>query len=133
MIQVQTILKVSDNSGAKTVKCIKVLDKSSNSNKDFASIGDAILVSVRSIRKNLSNSNSKRKVQKGQIYKAIVIRTKKGISSRKTGHSLSFDSNEAVLLNNQDNLIGSRIFGPITREIRALNYRKLMSQSKKLL
>lgn len=133
MIQVQSILKVGDNSGAKTAKCIKVLAKSSNSHKDFASIGDAILVSVRSVRKNLSNSNLKKKVQKGQIYKAIVIRTKKGISSRKTGHSLSFDSNEIVLLNNQDNLIGSRIFGPITREIRALNYRRLMSQSKKLL
>jgi large subunit ribosomal protein L14 len=148
MIQTQTILKVADNSGAKTVKCIKVLGKSSNSHYDYASIGDCILVSVRSLRSgasgNLSNnpkgtSGGKgnkgkiMKVQKGQVYKALVIRTKKNITKRGNGHILSFESNDVVLLNTQDNLIGSRIFGPITRELRARNFRKVMSQSKKLL
>jgi len=144
MIQTQTILKVADNSGAKTVKCIKVLGKSSNSNYDHASIGDCVLVSVRSVRSgsgvsgkssrgNGAKGKSKAKVQKGQVYKALVIRTKKGINNRFNGHRISFESNDVVLINNQDNLIGSRIFGPITREIRALSYRKVMSQSKKLL
>jgi large subunit ribosomal protein L14 len=143
MIQTQTILKVADNSGAKTVKCIKVLGKSNNGHYDFASIGDCILVSVRSLRSGSGSSDSSKKnggvskrsksrVQKGQVYKALVIRTKKGISNRKNGHSLSFESNDVVLINSQDNLIGSRIFGPITRELRALNFRKVMSQSKKL-
>lgn len=143
MIQTQTILKVADNSGAKTVKCIKVLGKSNNSKHDSASIGDCILVSVRSIRSGSSvstnssskttNKKSKSRVQKGQVFKALVIRTKKGLNGRLNGHRISFEDNEVVLINNQENLIGSRIFGPITREIRALNYRKVMSQSKKLL
>ena len=128
MIQVQTLLRIADNSGAKVVKCIKVLNKSSNTHKDYAGIGDSILVSVRSLRS--INSNSKKRIKKGEIYKAIVVRTKKSLQ-RKTGESLSFHDNEVVLVNSQDNLIGTRIFGPLTREIRLLNYRKLLSKSKK--
>ena len=128
MIQVQTLLRIADNSGAKVVKCIKVLNKSSNNRKDYAGIGDSILVSVRSLRS--INSISKKKIKKGEIYKAIVVRKKKSIQ-RKTGQSLSFDDNEVVLVNSQDNLIGTRVFGPLTREIRLLNYRKLLSKSKK--
>merc|ERR1712146_213289 len=128
MIQVQTLLRIADSSGAKVVKCIKVLNKSSNSRKDYAGIGDSILVSVRSLRS--INSNSKKKIKKGEIYKAIVVRTKKSLQ-RKTGQSLSFHDNEVVLVNSQDNLIGTRIFGPLTLEIRLLNYRKLLSKSKK--
>ena len=142
MIQTQTILKVADNSGAKTAKCIKVLGKSNNSHHDFAKVGDCILVSIRSLRSGLSSnknrnkrsvSKGKNKIKKGQIYKGLVVRTRKSIQNRCTGHRLSFESNDIVLINNQDNLIGSRVFGPITREIRALNYRKILSQSKKLL
>ena len=138
MIQHQTILKVADNSGAKTVKCLKVLNK-----LRYANIGDCIIVSVRSLKSGRSKGNTiggKKKrsgtIKKGQIFKALVIRTKKGIlqtSKRKHGLGISFEDNEVVLLSNQDNLIGSRIFGPITREIRVKNYRKVMSQSKKML
>jgi large subunit ribosomal protein L14 len=142
MIQTQTILKVADNSGAKTVKCIKVLNKS-----NVASIGDCILVSVRSVRSGIAGakgnnniaSTTKRSsgVKKGQVYKALVIRTKTGVSNRPNGHHIAFQSNDVVLLSsgsaNQDNLIGSRIFGPITRELRQKNYKKIISQAKRMI
>ena len=147
MIQPQTILKVADNSGAKTVKCIKILNKAR-----YACIGDCILVSVRTVRSGQGFSLSKRgtssktrritrSVQKGQIYKALVIRTKKGISNRIYGHSLLFPSNDVVLIDNQGNSIGSRIFGPITRELKVKNHtssqlsgaKKIISQAKIML
>lgn len=118
MIQTQTILKVADNPGAKTAKCIKILTP-----RSYASIGDCILVSIRSIRGNT--------IQKGQIYKAPITRTKK--SRNMYALRFNFEENEVVLINDQGNLIGSRIFGSITRDLRARNYRKIISQSKRML
>lgn len=137
MIQTETILKAVDNSGAKTVKCIKVL-----SNAKYAHIGDCILVSVRSVRSagavsNKHNARRAQNIKKGQIFKALVIRTKKGITGRRCGHEIAFQSNDVVLIQGDgndastENLIGSRIFGPITRELRAKNYRKIISKSRK--
>jgi len=135
MIQTQSILKVADNSGARTVKCIGLLAGTRPAN-----IGDCIIVSVRSVKssggrtsKERLNLNKKSSIRKGQIFKALIIRTKRGLTDRKCGRSLSFQENEVVLINNQDNLIGSRIFGPITRELRTKNYRKVLSRSKGLL
>ncbi len=156
MIQHQSILKVADNSGAKTVKCIKILNKSGK----YAFIGDCIIVSVRSLKSGSgsrpadagSTTTAKRTspptkaavggkrsttIQKGQIFKALVIRTKKGVTykQRKCATYVAFEDNEVVLLAGpgQGNLVGSRIFGPITRELRTKNYRQVISQSKKLL
>lgn len=126
MIQTQTILKVADNSGAKTAKCIKILGP-----RGSAFVGDCILVSIRSLRG--------RTIQKGQIYKALVIRTKKSQKISKCGHQFAFSSNSVALLapgkpaSSDDNLIGSRVFGPITRELRAKNFTKVISQSKRML
>ncbi len=132
MIQTQTILKVIDNSGAKTVKCIGFVNIQKNAN-----IGDCIIVSIRSLSRKenplIKNISSKIIIKKGQIFKALIIRTKKGILNRKYGHKLIFDINAVILINNQDNLIGTRIFGPITRELRIKNYRKIFSYSDKLL
>jgi large subunit ribosomal protein L14 len=131
MIQTQTILNVADNTGAKTVKCIKILKKTK-----FATVGDCTIVSVRSIRLGLNDlikKSGKSLIKKGLISKAPIIRTKKKISTRKYGHALFFQSNDVVLINSQDHLIGSRIFGPITRELRAKNVKKVISQSKRML
>ena len=143
MIQTQTILKVADNSGAKTVKCIKVLNKS-----NVAHVGDCILVSVRSLRTGLvkeANHITGKKsstLKKGQIYKALIVRTKKGIVNRPNGHMIQFQSNDVVLLASsasagkrpdpQSTLLGSRVFGPISREFRAKNYKKILSQAKRM-
>jgi large subunit ribosomal protein L14 len=135
MIQTQTLLKVADNSGAKTVKCIGLM-----TSQKVAKVGDCIIVSVRSVRSSLSGKTKKgggsntfssnaqknsnldgKAVQKGQIFKALVLRTKKGICNRKYGHTLSFETNDVVLIDNQNKIVGSRIFGPITRELRAKN------------
>lgn len=139
MIQTQTILKVSDNSGAKTVKCIGFL----NNIKKNAQIGDFIIVSVRSLARkanlkktkgsSLKLSSSKSTIQKGQIFKALIIRTKKGISNRKYGHGLSFLSNDVVLLDSKNDLVGSRIFGPITRELRNTKYGEINTYSDRIL
>ena len=132
MIQTQTILKVADNSGAKTVKCIGFVDSQKN-----AHIGDCIIVSVRSLaRRETSSSKSsstKAIIKKGQIFKALIIRTKTGILNRKYGHRLSFAANSVILLREQDHLVGSRIFGPITRELRAKNYINILSYSDRIL
>ena len=138
MIQTQTILKVADNSGVKTVKCIKVIG-----NSKVANVGDCILVSVRSIKTgfqtstNLTNKRStKTNIKKGQIYKALIIRTKKSICTRANGHQIVFQSNDVILLSNtgtKDNLIGSRIFGPITRELRVNGFKQALSQAKRLI
>ncbi len=130
-IQTQTIPNVADNSGAKTAKCIKISKKSRT-----APVGDCILVSVRSIRSGLGDQAKKsggRTLKRGSISKALVIRTRKRISTRKYGHALSFQSNDVVLINSQDHPTGSRIFGPITRELRAKNLKKVISQSKRML
>jgi large subunit ribosomal protein L14 len=131
MIQTQTISNVADNPGAKTVKRIKTSKKSKS-----ATVGDRIPASARSIRSglgDLAKKSSGRSLKKGSIFKALVIRTKKKISNREYGHALSFQSNDVASTNSQDYPIGSRIFGPITRELRAKNLRKVISQSKRML
>jgi large subunit ribosomal protein L14 len=140
MIQTQTILKVADNTGAKTVKCIGFVNKQ---REQHANIGDCIIVSVRSLtrmqRDNVtpgktSIRGSSSSMKKGQIYKALIIRTKRGTGTidRRYGHRIIFDNNSVVLLNNKNELLGSRIFGPVTRELRANNFRDLLSYADKI-
>lgn len=116
MIQMQSALFVADNSGAKKVMCIKVLG---GSKKRVANIGDLVKVSVKDAIPN-------GKVKKGEVVNAVVVRTKKGIS-RCDGSFLKFDSNAVVLLNNKFQPIGTRIFGPVTREMRTDRYMKIIS------
>ena len=116
MIQMQSQLLVADNSGAKKVMCIKVLG---GSHKHFAKIGDLIKVSVKDVIPN-------GKVKKGEVLDAIIVRTKKGVS-REDGSSIKFDSNAVVLLNNKGQPIGTRVFGPVTRELRSDKYMKIIS------
>ena len=116
MIQMQSRLSVADNSGAKKVACIKVLG---GSKRRYASIGDIIVVSVKEA---IPNS----KVKKGDVMKAVVVRTKKEIG-RDDGSSLRFDDNAAVLINDAGEPIGTRIFGPVARELRARRYMKIVS------
>lgn len=107
MIQMQSVLDVADNSGARRVMCIKVLG---GSKRRYARIGDVIKVSIK-------DAIPRGKVKKGEVSFAVVVRTRKGVR-RKDGSSISFDSNAVVLLNNQRQPIGTRIFGPVTRELR---------------
>ncbi|MCD6152592.1 MAG: 50S ribosomal protein L14 [Syntrophobacterales bacterium] len=116
MIQMQTMLSVADNSGAKKVSCIKVLG---GTRRRYASVGDVIVVSVKEA---IPNS----KVKKGDVIKAVVVRTKKEIG-RYDGSSLRFDDNSAVLINEQLEPIGTRIFGPVARELRARQFMKIVS------
>lgn len=116
MIQTQTVLEVADNSGARHVMCIKVLG---GSHRRYASIGDIIRVSIK-------EAIPRGKVKKGDVVKAVVVRTKKGVR-RADGSKIAFDSNAVVLLNNQDQPIGTRIFGPVTRELRGENFMKIVS------
>lgn len=116
MIQMQSMLSVADNSGAKKVMCIKVLG---GSHKRFARIGDLIKVSVKDAIPN-------GKVKKGDVVDAVVVRTKKGVS-RTDGSNIKFGSNAVVLLSNKGQPIGTRIFGPLTRELRSEKYMKLIS------
>jgi large subunit ribosomal protein L14 len=122
MIQQQTILKVADNSGAKTVKCIKVL---TGFNRRFAVLGDIIVVSVQKLR-NKARSTSK--VQKGEVHKAIIIRTKSK-TVRKDGTVLSFQSNVVSLINKQGKPIASRIVGPIPKLLKKKKILKLVTIS----
>lgn len=115
MIQMQTILNVADNSGAKKVQCIKVLG---GSHRRYAYIGDVIRVSIKEIIPN-------GKVKKGDVYFALIVRTKKGVR-RSDGSIIRFDSNAVVLLNTQKQPIGTRVFGPVTRELRKL-FMKIVS------
>jgi large subunit ribosomal protein L14 len=126
MIQQQTILKVSDNSGAKTVKCIKVLG---GFKKDFAKLGDTIVVSVQNLR-NKSKKTSK--VKKKEIYKALIIRTKT-IVKRKDGSGISFKENAVALLNNLGKPVGTRIIGPIPKFLKKKKYQKILSMSTGLI
>ena len=116
MIQMQSKLDVADNSGAKTVQCIKVLG---GSKRRTASVGDIVVVSVK-------EAIPRGRVKKGEVLKAVVVRTKKEIR-RVDGSAIRFDSNAAVLVNAQGEPIGTRIFGPVTRELRAKNLMKIVS------
>ncbi|MCA1742866.1 MAG: 50S ribosomal protein L14 [Desulfonatronovibrio sp.] len=122
MIQIQTTLDVADNSGAKKVGCIKVLG---GSKRRYASIGDIIVVSVK-------DAIPRAKVKKGEVYKAVIVRTKKEIG-RPDGSHIRFDNNSAVLLNKSMEPIGTRIFGPVARELRAKNFMKIVSLAPEVL
>jgi large subunit ribosomal protein L14 len=122
MIQVETQLDVADNSGAKRVSCIKVLG---GSRRRYATVGDIIVVSVKDA---LPNS----KVKKGAVMKAVVVRTKKEVG-RADGSYIKFDSNSAVLLSNQLEPVGTRIFGPVARELRQKNFMKIVSLAPEVL
>ena len=116
MIQAETVLGVADNSGARKVLCIKVLG---GSRKRYAQIGDVIKVTVK-------DAIPRGKVKKGDVYNALVVRTKHGVR-RPDGSLIRFDGNAAVLLDNKKEPIGTRVFGPVTRELRAINYLKIIS------
>ena len=122
MIQMQSILDVADNSGAKKLYCIKVLG---GSKRKYASIGDII---VASVKEAIPNS----KVKKGDVVKAVVVRTAKGIG-RPDGSYIRFDGNSGVVINNQKEPIGTRIFGPVARELRAKKFMKIISLAPEVL
>ena len=122
MIITETKLNVADNSGAKLVQCIKVLG---GSKRRSASIGDLIVVSVK-------EAIPKGKVKKGEVTRAVVVRTKKGVS-RKDGSTIRFDKNSAVLLTKEGEPIGTRIFGPVTRELRLKKFTKIISLAPEVL
>ena len=122
MVQVQTRLDVADNSGAKSVMCIKVLG---GSRRRYARVGDIIVTTVKDA---LPNS----KVKKGDVLKAVVVRTKKEIN-RGDGTYIRFDTNSAVLINPQNEPIGTRIFGPVARELRGKNFMKIVSLAPEVL
>ncbi len=122
MIQMRTVLDVADNSGARKVQCIKVLG---GSKRKYASIGDIIVVSVKEAIPNA-------KVKKGEVTKAVVVRTAKEIG-RADGTYIRFDNNSAVLIDNQKEPIGTRIFGPVARELRARKFLKIISLAPEVL
>jgi large subunit ribosomal protein L14 len=122
MIQTETKLKVADNSGAKLLTCIKVLG---GSKRRYASIGDIIVVAVKEA---IPNS----KVSKGSVMKAVIVRTAKEIR-RPDGSHIKFDDNSAVLINAQNEPIGTRIFGPVARELRAKKFMKIISLAPEVL
>jgi large subunit ribosomal protein L14 len=122
MIQMQTNLDVADNSGARRVMCIKVLG---GSKRKYASVGDIIVVSVK-------EAIPRGRVKKGDVMKAVVVRTAKDIR-RPDGSVIRFDKNAAVLINNQKEPIGTRIFGPVPRELRAKNQMKIISLAPEVL
>ena len=122
MIQMQTNLDVADNSGARRIQCIKVLG---GSKRKFASVGDQIVVTVK-------EAIPRGKVKKGEIHRAVIVRTAKEIR-RDDGTTIRFDRNAAVLLSPQGEPIGTRIFGPVTRELRAKNYMKINSLAPEVL
>lgn len=122
MIQMQSNLDVADNSGARRVQCIKVLG---GSKRKYASIGDIIVVSVK-------EAIPRGRVKKGDVMRAVVVRTAKGVR-RVDGSLIRFDRNAAVLVNNQGEPIGTRIFGPVTRELRARKHMKIVSLAPEVL
>jgi len=122
MIQMQTTLEAADNSGARKVQCIKVLG---GSHRRYARIGDVIKVSVK-------DAIPRGKVKKGEVYNAVVVRTAKGVR-RPDGSLIRFDGNAAVLLNAQLQPIGTRIFGPVTRELRTERFMKIISLAPEVL
>jgi large subunit ribosomal protein L14 len=122
MIQMQTNLDVADNSGAKRVMCIKVLG---GSKRRYATVGDIIVVSVKDAIPNA-------RVKKGEVRRAVVVRTKKGVL-RPDGSYIRFDDNAAVLVDNAREPIGTRIFGPVARELRARRFMKIISLAPEVL
>ena len=122
MIQMQTQLDVADNSGARRVQCIKVLG---GSKRKTAGVGDVIVVSVK-------EAIPRGRVKKGDMHRAVIVRTAKEIH-RADGSSIRFDSNAAVLVNKQNEPIGTRIFGPVTRELRAKKFMKIVSLAPEVL
>ena len=122
MIQVQTELMVADNTGAKRVECIKVLG---GSKRRYAHVGDLIVISVK-------DAIPKGKVKKGSVHKAVVVRVKKGIH-REDGSKVRFDNNAAVLVDDKGEPVGTRIFGPVTRELRNRGQMKIISLATEVL
>ena len=122
MIQMQSVLDIADNSGAKKVMCVKVLG---GSKRKYASVGDIIVVSVKEAMPNS-------KVKKGDVMKAVIVRTAKEIR-RPDGTYIRFDKNSAVLINPQKEPIGTRIFGPVARELRAKKFMKIVSLAPEVL
>jgi large subunit ribosomal protein L14 len=122
MIQMQTNLDVADNSGAKRVMCIKVLG---GSHRRYAGIGDIIKVSIK-------DAIPRGRVKKGEVYNALVVRTRKGVR-RTDGSIIRFDGNAAVILNNNLQPLGTRIFGPVTRELRGEKFMKIISLAPEVL
>lgn len=122
MIQVKSNLTVADNSGARRVQCIKVLG---GSKRKIASVGDVIVCSVK-------EAIPRGRVKKGDVVKAVIVRTAKEIR-RKDGSAIRFDDNAAVIINNNGEPIGTRIFGPVTRELRAKRYMKIISLAPEVL
>ena len=122
MIQMQTILDVADNSGARRVMCIKVLG---GSKRRYANVGDVIKIAVK-------DATPRGRVKKGDVYNAVVVRTAKGVR-RTDGALIKFDSNSVVLLNNKLEPMGNRIFGPVTRELRTERFMKIVSLAPEVL
>jgi large subunit ribosomal protein L14 len=122
MIQMQTHLNVADNSGARRVQCIKVLG---GSKRKSVTVGDIIVVSIK-------EAIPRGKVKKGDVHKAVVVRTARSVR-RNDGTEIRFDNNAAVLINNQGEPIGTRIFGPVTRELRTKNFMKIISLAPEVL
>ena len=122
MIQMQSVLDVADNTGARSVMCIKVMG---GSKRRYASIGDLIKVSVK-------EAAPRGRVKKGEIYDAVVVRTAKGVR-RSDGSLIRFDRNAAVLINPQGEPVGTRIFGPVTRELRTEQFMKIVSLAPEVL
>lgn len=122
MIQMQTMLDAADNSGAKRVMCVKVLG---GSKRRYAGIGDVIKVTIK-------EAIPRGKVKKGELYDAVVVRTRKGVR-RSDGSLIRFDGNAVVLLNNQRQPLGTRIFGPVTRELRGAEFMKIVSLAPEVL
>ena len=122
MIQMQSCLQVADNSGARKIQCIKVLG---GSKRRFASIGDIIVVSIK-------DAIPRAKVKKGEVFKAVIVRTSKEFT-RNDGSTIRFDKNAAVLLDKQEEPIATRIFGPVTRELRTKKFMKIISLAPEVL
>lgn len=122
MIQLRTVLEVADNSGARVVQCIKVLG---GSRRRYARIGDVIVVALKEVEPNGA-------LKKGEVKKAVVVRTKKEIR-RPNGSYIKFDNNAAVLINDVREPVGTRIFGPVARELRAMKYMKILSLAPEVL
>jgi len=122
MIQMQSRLSAADNSGAREVMCIKVLG---GSKRRYANIGDVIKVTIR-------DAIPRGKVKKGEVYNAVVVRTRKGVR-RRDGSLIRFDGNAAVILNNKLEPVGTRIFGPVTRELRGERFMKIISLAPEVL
>ncbi len=122
MIQMQSNLEVADNSGAKRVQCIKVLG---GSKRRFAGVGDVIVVSIK-------EAQPRGKVKKGDVHRAVIVRTAKDIH-RPDGSTIRFDTNAAVLVGKNEEPIGTRIFGPVCRELRAKNFMKIISLAPEVL